>query len=101
MRRAAKVDGNHADLVAGLRACGAFVQSLATVGQGCVDVLCGFRGRWFVFEIKDPAQPLHKQKLTPDEVRWHQVASLHAPVYVITTLDQAIQILTAKETPHD
>ena len=48
MRRAAKIDSNHAEIVAALRGIGAYVMSLASVGGGCPDLLVGFRGHTFL-----------------------------------------------------
>jgi len=68
--RAAKVDANHGEIVETLRALGASVQSLATVGDGCPDILVGWRGRNTVLEIKDGDKPPSARKLTPREQRW-------------------------------
>ena len=53
MRRAAKVDANHGEIVEALRAEGASVQSLAGVGAGCPDLAVGLAGMSFLIEIKD------------------------------------------------
>ena len=53
MRRAAKVDANQAEIVQALRQIGAVVQSLAAVGNGCPDLLVGYRNRLFLLELKD------------------------------------------------
>ena len=53
-RRAAKIDPNQPDIVRALRAAGATVRSLAGVGDGCPDLLVGFRGANYVLEVKDP-----------------------------------------------
>ncbi|HJP47915.1 hypothetical protein [Acinetobacter venetianus] len=44
MRRAAKIDANQTEIVKALRKFGASVQSLASTGKGCPDLLVGFRG---------------------------------------------------------
>jgi hypothetical protein len=90
MRKRGKVDANHAEIVRALRGIGAFVQSLADVGNGCPDLLVSFRGKWFVFEVKSPGG-----KLTPDEARWHNEA--RASVFVVFGAGEAIKILE-KET---
>lgn len=59
MRRAAKVDGNQAEIVAALRKVGATVQPLHTVGQGCVDLLVGYRASNFLIECKLPKEGLN------------------------------------------
>ena len=74
--RAAKVDGNHAQIVAALRRAGAFVQSLAQVGKGCPDLLVIYRGVVNVIEVKDPSKPPSQRRLTQDQKNWHATAAL-------------------------
>lgn len=52
MRRAARIDSTHQGIVLALRQVGAHVVSLASVGNGCPDLLAGFRGRNFLLECK-------------------------------------------------
>lgn len=70
MRRAAKVDATQDAIVSALRAAGVTVQSLAAVGQGVPDLLCGWRGEIWLVECKDGAKPPSKRVLTPDQVAW-------------------------------
>lgn len=98
MKYGARVDDNQPEIVAALRAIGCFVQSLAMVGQGCVDLLVAYRGRWFVLEVKDGSKPLPKQKLTPGEEKWHAAASRCAPVFVVKSIDDALAVVTGKVT---
>ena len=88
MRRAAKVDANQAEIVQALRQIGATVQSLAAVGNGCPDLLVGFRGKNWLLEIKDGNKPPSAQKLTPDQVEWHRVWAGH--VVVVNSVESAI-----------
>src|SRR4030095_4423402 len=81
MRRRARVDENQRAIVDWLRRVGTFVQSLAPLGDGVPDLLVGFRGVWYVFEIKDGTKPPSAHKLTDDEIGWHTIANLHAPTY--------------------
>ena len=67
MRRAAKVDGNQNAIVSDLRKLGCSVAITSALGKGFPDIVVGLRGRNYLFEIKDPAQPPSKQRLTPDE----------------------------------
>lgn len=63
-----RLDENHAEIVAGLRACGCSVQSLADVRHGCPDLLVGLAGQtWGPYEVK-----ACDGKLTPDERAWWQ-----------------------------
>jgi hypothetical protein len=95
MRTNAKVDANHAEIVAALRAAGAQVQSLAAVGRGVPDVLVARHGVWFVLEIKDGAKSPSRRKLTEDELAWHEMFAPHAPVHVVETVEQALAAVGA------
>ena len=53
-RRAAKVDGNHAEVVKALRKAGVKVVSLAAVGNGVPDLLTSFGGETILIEVKNP-----------------------------------------------
>lgn len=88
MRRAAKVDANQTEIVQALRQIGAVVQSLAAVGNGCPDLLVGYRNRLFLLEVKDGSKPPSAQKLTPDQVEWHRVWQGH--VVVVNGVESAI-----------
>jgi Holliday junction resolvase len=58
-------------VVAALRAAGMSVVSLAAVGNGCPDLVVGWRGRNVLLEIKDGSKPPSARKLTPDEAKFH------------------------------
>jgi hypothetical protein len=53
-RWAAKVDGNHQEIVKSLRQLGWSVLDLSRVGQGCPDLLIAKRGRTLLAEVKTP-----------------------------------------------
>ena len=91
MRRAAKVDRNQAEIVKALRSAGCTVQSLAAIGKGCPDILVGYRGRNYLFEIKDPTQPLSKQALKPDQIVWR--SNWNGVLGTITSFEQAFSII--------
>jgi Holliday junction resolvase len=71
MRRAARVDANQAAIVRDLRKAGVSVLDLSSVGQGAPDLACGFKGRTVLVEIKDGDKPPSAQKLTPQQVAFH------------------------------
>ena len=91
MRRSAKVDANQSEIVAALRKAGAHVQSLAAIGHGCPDLLVSHRNKWHLLEVKDSSKPPSARKLTEDQVAWH--AQAKAPVWVVSTLDEAFVAL--------
>ena len=65
MRKHGRKDGNQDEIGGALRQVGAFVQSLASIGNGCPDLLVAYHGRTFLVEVK-----ADKGKLTPAEAAW-------------------------------
>jgi Holliday junction resolvase len=84
MRRAARLDDNHKEIVAHLKAIGCSVLSLARMGDDCPDIVAGRRAVNALMEIKDGKKRPSKRKLRPGQVEWHlawrgQVAVVHTP----------------------
>lgn len=71
MRRS-RSDDNQPEIVAALRQAGCTVQNLNNVGDGCPDILVGHRQINLLLEIKDGSKAKSQQKLTPDQVEWHE-----------------------------
>ena len=92
MRRAARTDKNHEEVVAALRKVGASVQSLASIGKGCPDLLVGYHGILYLMEVKDGTNIPSKQLLTEDQKKWHD-AWTGSPVHVVRSIEQALKIL--------
>ena len=92
-RTAARVDANQPALVAALRGIGASVLHLHQL-KNCCDLLVGYRGRNFLMEAKDPAQPPSKRKLTDGEASF-RATWRGGPYHVVHTFDEALAILTA------
>ncbi len=92
MRRAARVDANHEQVVVALQAAGATVQSLAAVGQGVPDLLVGFQGKTLLMEIKDGKKPPSARRLTEQQLVWHG-AWRGGPVSVVDGPDAALRAL--------
>jgi hypothetical protein len=89
MRRAARTDSNHQEIVKMLRQCAISVQPLHTVGGGVPDLLCGFRGVNVLLEVKDGAKPPSARALTADEDKWH--AKWSGQVAIVSTPDEAVE----------
>jgi len=87
VRRAAKIDANQRQIVAALRAVGASVRSLAAIGEGCPDLLVGYRSRNYLLEVKRDA----KAKLTPEQELFFQ--SWRGPVYRVNSVDEALAVI--------
>lgn len=98
MRRAAKVDDNQSAIVGALRAVGASVQSLATVGAGTPDLLVGYRRQTYLLEVKDGAKCASDRKLTEPQQEWHRIWR-GLPVAVVEDVDQALRAVGAVTTP--
>ena len=92
MRRAAKVDANHEEVVAALRKAGAFVQSLAGVGFGTPDLLVGYAGVTCLVEVKDGRLPPSARRLTPDQLKWHSEWR-GGPLAVVCDVESALRVL--------
>jgi hypothetical protein len=83
---AKRTDVNQSEIVAGLRQFGASVKDFHEV-KGCFDILAGYRGKDYKFEIKTASG-----KLTTAEIEF-QNSWRGSPVYVIHDIEQALQIL--------
>ena len=92
MTRPRAVDANQAVIVDALRDMGCTVQLLHKVGQGCPDLLVGFRGANLLIEVKDGKKPPSARKLRPAQVEWH--AGWKGQVAVAESVDDALRIIT-------
>lgn len=90
-----RTDANHAEIVAALRAAGAAVQSLASVGEGVPDLLVAFRGAWYVIEAKDGKKSSSRKRLTAAEKAWHEKFGACAAVHTAECVDEALTIIGA------
>ena len=63
MRRAAKVDANHTEMVSAFRKLGCSVLSLASLGRGVPDLLVSLGGITWLVEVKMP-----KGRETDDQI---------------------------------
>lgn len=93
MRHAARTDANQPEIVSALRAVGAEVTDLSSVGQGVPDLLVSFRGGWHLIEVKDGRKRPSARMLTLDQQRWHR--RQQGPVAVVCNVDQALAAIGA------
>ena len=93
MRRAARTDGNQQAITDALRAAGASVESLASVGHGVPDLLVSAHCINYLLEIKDGSKPTSKRALTDDERTWH--AAWRGQVVVVASVEEALQAIGA------
>lgn len=93
MRARPRKDANHTDIVGTFRACGASVMDTASLGNGCPDIVIGYKGHSVLVEIKDGANPPSKRMLTKDEIEF--MNAWRGKYVIIESVDDAIQLLKA------
>lgn len=91
MRLRGRTDANQSSIVRDLRKAGASVLILSGVGEGCPDLLVGFRGLNWLFEVKDGNQPPSKKRLTEDEEAFH--LAWDGQVAKIETTEDAFDVM--------
>lgn len=72
--------------MAALRKAGASVQCLHRVGQGCPDLLVGFRGQNYLLEVKTPNGTLNAHQKAWIMIWYGQVA-------VVTSAEEALRVI--------
>lgn len=95
-----RIDPNQPAIVKALRARGASVQSLGSVGAGCPDLLVGFKGINLIMEVKDPdsdapAGRNHPLKLNPAQVDWFE--TWNGSAKVVMSVEDAMNMLDVLE----
>ncbi len=84
-----RTDHNQGIIVAALRARGASVTVLSSVGGGCPDLLCGFHEKNILFECKNLEG--RGDRLTPAETDW--IKNWKGQIAIIFNLEQALAVL--------
>lgn len=92
-RFAKRTDENHSDVVAELRQVlpEATVFDASGTGAGFPDIVIGWRGLNYLFEIKDPSKPKSARSLTDAQDKFHlawqgQVAIVHSASEILATI---------------
>ena len=90
--RIKKVDANQKQIVQGLRKYpGISVSHTHIIGDGFPDIVVGFRGSNFLFEIKDGSKPPSARKLTPDEEIWHNKWA--GQIEIVKNIDEILNLM--------
>jgi Holliday junction resolvase len=80
----ARVDDNQKQIVKFLREKNVTVSITSATGRGFPDLVCGYKGKNILLEIKDGSKPLSAQALTTEQILWHyewkgQIAVVNSP----------------------
>ena len=96
MRRAARTDANHTEIVKAIKSCGFVVHDTSAVGGGFPD-LTAWRATHGVvlIEVKDGNKPPSKRTLTPDQIKFAR----QFPVTVITSVSDVIKFAAQFDIP--
>jgi hypothetical protein len=93
--RARRTDSNHREVADALEAVGAAVLDIHAL-PGALDLLCGYRGRLILLEIKDGAKPPSARRLTEAEADTiGRFMAVGAPVYVVASVEDALRAIGA------
>jgi hypothetical protein len=90
-RRANRTDSNHTEIMEALKRAGIKPFSLAAVGDGCGDILAGFRGVNVLLEVKDGNKPPSARKLTAAEEEFH--ATWPGQIAVVSNPEAAVLVV--------
>jgi len=97
MRRAARVDRNHQEIVTALRACGATVESLASMGGGMPDLLVARGGVNYLLEVKRPElidkAPTNRQERERLAAQQEWRERWRGPCRVVFSVDDALEAI--------
>lgn len=80
MRKFARKDKNHAEIVTEFEAMGAVVVDLSALGNGVPDVMVCLQNVCIPVEIKDGSRPPSKRELTADQIEWWYRARMNPRV---------------------
>jgi hypothetical protein len=85
-KRGGPRDKNQKEITTALEKIGATVEDLGAVGDGCPDLLVGFRGGNYLIEVKMP-----KGKLNKKQKNWHW--RYNGTVAVAYTVKEALAVV--------
>jgi hypothetical protein len=95
MRRAARRDDNEKEIVAAMRAEGAYVKVIND--EGLFDLLVGYVGQsgteyTLLLEVKDGSKPPSARRLTPAEQKFHDEWPLFN-LFIVNSAEEAVALL--------
>lgn len=91
MRKIARRDRNHQEIVKAFESLGCSVLDLAAVGSGCPDILIAKHGRSCLIEVKDGTKCPSQRRLTEQQARFHSL--WNGDLRVVTTIEDVSSIV--------
>jgi hypothetical protein len=90
-----RTDANHKELIDKIRQIpSASVFSTHEVGKGFPDIVVGYRGINYMFEIKDGKKTASQKKLTQAEIKFH--SNWTGQISVVEKIEDILNILKIK-----
>lgn len=94
--RARKIDDNQQSIVDALRKIGCSVAITSSAGNGFPDLVIGRTGidgvkRNWLIEVKDGDKPKSRQRLTPDQEKFH--SEWKGQIDVVRSVDEALNLV--------
>ena len=87
----ARVDDNQKAIVKYLREKKVIVAITSSQGRGFPDLVCGYKGKNILLELKDGNKPLSAQVLTPEQRLFH--AMWEGQIAVVNTPEMAWAVI--------
>lgn len=87
MYKHGRVDQNHSDIVLVLKKLGWLVHDTSSQGNGFPDLVCCYKGKVMLIEIK-----FARAKLTPDQNKFKAAGW---PFHVVRTVDDVLNLMAA------
>lgn len=91
VRNRGRVDSNQTALVKELRKIGLSVAITSSLGKGFPDIVVGWQGKNFLFEIKDPGKPPSARVLTEAEQDFAD--GWRGQITTVLTLDDCLKAI--------
>ena len=91
MRRAARTDHNHQEIINALKKVGCTVSDTSAVGGGFPDLVAGIKGINYMIEVKDGNKSPSRRTLTDAQVRFHILWRGH--ISVVKNIEEAIAVV--------
>ncbi len=93
MRKYGKIDNNQTEIVNGLRKLGFSVESTASIGGGFPDIVVGYQGKNYLFEVKQKRSITNEnpKPLTEHEKQFYE--SWRGQYAVVTCVEDVLSVV--------